>query len=191
MHTSSRLHATAVADQLDLSGIRRIVDVGGGSGDYAYELLRRLPEATAVVFDLPDVVPISLECAAMAGVAERVEVRAGDYFAADLGEGFDLAIVSNILHSLDRDGCVTLLGKALRCLNRGGRVVVHDFVLNAEGTEPRWAALFSLNMLTAGSAGRSYTHLEIRQMLEEAGFGEVEYRRMEGDSDVLVGRRLA
>ncbi len=189
MHTSSQIHAESVVDRVDLADVRRIIDIGGGSGDYAYAFLRRIPEATAVVFDLPAALPITLEYAGLVGMTERVKTQAGDYYRDELGEGFDLAIVSNILHSLDWAGCVMVLGKACRCLNPGGRVVVHDFVLTEEGTRPEWASLFSLNMLTAGSPGRSYTHLEIARMLEEAGFGGVEYVPMEGDSDILIGRR--
>jgi len=189
MHASSQAHAEAVVDRVDLTGVERIVDVGGGSGDYAYAFLRRLPEATATIFDLPNALPITLECAALAGMTDRVETRAGDYFQDELGADFDLAIVSNILHSLAWEACVMLLGKAWRCLRAGGRVVVHDFVLNEDATEPQWASLFSLNMLTAGSAGRSYTHVEIRRMLEEAGFAEVEYVLLGGDSEILTGRK--
>jgi SAM-dependent methyltransferase len=124
-------------------------------------------------------------------VATRVEPRPGDYFRDEFGDGFDLAIVSNVLHSLDRAGCVMLLEKACRCLNPGGRVVLHDFVLTEDGTQPEWASLFSLNMLTVGSPGRSYTHVELRRMLEEAGFGAVEYVPMEGDTELLIGTRPA
>jgi ubiquinone/menaquinone biosynthesis C-methylase UbiE len=191
MHTSSQMHAESVVDSVDLAGVRRIIDIGGGSGDYAYAFLRRLPEATAVVFDLPAALPTSLEYAGLAGMAERVELRPGDYFADEFGDGFGLAVVSNILHSLDWAGCVMVLAKAYRCLDPGGRVVVHDFVLTEDGTQPQWASLFSLNMLTVGSPGRSYTHVEIRRMLEEARFGDVEHVPMEGDSDLLMGTRLA
>jgi ubiquinone/menaquinone biosynthesis C-methylase UbiE len=189
MHTNSVAHAEDVVDHVEVTGVQRIIDIGGGSGDYAYAFLRRLPGATATIFDLPDVLPITLECAALAGVTDRVETQPGDYFQDELGEGFDLALISNILHSLNWENCAMLLAKAWRCLRPGGRVVIHDFVLGEDATQPQWASLFSLNMLTAGAAGRSYTHVELRRMLEEAGFGEVEYVPMEGDSEILTGRK--
>jgi len=189
MHTTSQHWAPEMIDRIDLTGVRRIVDVGGGSGDYAYAALQRAPEATAVVFDLPNVVPITRECAELAGMADRVATVAGDYREDELGAGFDLAIVSNVLHGVTPDACVRLLEKVWRCLTPGGRAAVHDFVLNEEGTEPLWAALFSLNMLTAGSPGRSYTHVEIHDFLLTAGFEEIEHVDLEGDTGILIGRK--
>jgi len=191
MHTTSQHWAGETIDKLDLAGVRRIIDVGGGSGDYAYALLRRAPEATAVIFDLPNVVPITQECAELAGMVDRVETVAGNYFEDELGADFDLAIVSNIIHSLAPDSCIRLFEKVWRCLKPGGRAVVHDFVLNEDATKPTWAALFSLNMLTAGNHGRSYTHVEIREFLAAAGFEDVEHIELPGDTDVLIGRRPA
>jgi predicted O-methyltransferase YrrM len=189
MHTTSQHWAGKVFAGMDLTGVRRVIDVGGGSGDYAYAALRQAPDAEAVIFDLPDVVQIARECAELAGVSDRVTTVAGDYHEDELGEGFDLAIVSNILHSMAPDGCVRLLEKVCRCLAPGGRCVVHDFVLNDDATAPMWAALFSLNMLTAGNPGRSYTHLEIRDFLLAAGFTDTKHVDLEGDTGVLIGHR--
>ena len=189
MHTTSQQRAPQMIDKIDLTGVRRIIDVGGGSGDHAYAALRQAPEAVAVVFDLPSVVPITRECAELAGMADRVETVAGDYREDELGDGFDLAIASNVLHSAAPDACVRLLQKVWRCLKPGGRAVVHDFVLNEEGTEPVWAALFSLNMLTAGTQGRSYTHVEIREFLLAADFEGIEHIDLQGDTGILIGRK--
>jgi SAM-dependent methyltransferase len=189
MHASSSHWSGRVADNVDLAGVRRILDIGGGSGDYSYSILKRVPEATAVIFDRPNVVPITMECAELAGVADRVETRAGDYWEDELGEGFDLAIVSNVLHGAGPDGCVTILRKAFRALASGGRVVIHDFVLQEGGTQPMWAALFSLNMLSTGSDGRSYTRAEFESFLAEAGFETTEYVQTSEDTGIVVGRK--
>ncbi len=189
MHASSSHWGGRLVDNLDLAGVSRILDIGGGSGDYSYALLKRLPEATAVVFDLPNVVPITMECAELAGVADRVQTRAGSYWEDELGEGFDLAIVSNILHSAGPDGCVTILGKAFRALTPGGRVVIHDFVLGEDGTTPQWAALFSLNMLNAGTEGRSYTRDELQEFAAKAGFEALEFTQCSEDTGIVVGRK--
>lgn len=189
MHASSSHWASRVVDRLDLSGVKRILDVGGGSGDYAYAILNRLPEATAVIFDLPNVVPITMECAQLAGVADRVETRAGSYWEDELGEGFDLAIVSNVLHSTSPEGCLTILHKTFRALAPGGRIVVHDFVLDDDATRPEWAALFSLNMLSAGSEGRSYTQAELLSFVAEAGFQDAYYTPCSDDTGIVVATK--
>ncbi|MGQ9729830.1 MAG: methyltransferase [Candidatus Zipacnadales bacterium] len=189
MRASSSHWSGRVADNIDLGGVRRIIDIGGGSGGYAYEILKRASEATAVIFDLPNVVPITRECAELAGVADRVETVAGSYWEDELGEGFDLAIVSNVLHSTGPEGCVTILQKAYRCLVPGGRVVVHDFVLQEDKTRPKFAALFSLNMLCAGSDGRSYTASELREFLRRAEFAETNYIQTSEDTGIVIGTK--
>jgi ubiquinone/menaquinone biosynthesis C-methylase UbiE len=187
MHASSSHWGTKLLPHLDLTGVKRIIDIGGGSGDYAYAMLKVLTEATAVIFDRPDVLPIARECAELAGVSDRVDTLGGSYWENELGEGFDLAIVSNILHSTGPDGCVTILSKAFRCLAPGGRAVVHDFILSEDATSPPWAALFSLNMLSAGNDGRSYTAGEISEFLRQAGFERSEYTQVSEDTGIVVG----
>jgi hypothetical protein len=64
-------------------------------------------------------------------------------------------------------------------------------VLNEDATKPTWAALFSLNMLTGGNQGRSYTHVEVREFLLAASFEDVGHVELPGDTDLVIGRRPA
>jgi hypothetical protein len=67
--------------------------------------------------------------------------------------------------------------------------VIQDFILNAEKTAPRQAALFAINMLVATKEGSSYSEPEYAGWMREAGFSVVERVRLHGPSDLMVGRK--
>ena len=202
MHTMGSYRAKQLADALHLGPsslgpqasrlppLQRIADIGGGPGDNAYELLKRLPEATAVIFDLPDVVPIALEIAAAEGVADRVEGKPGDFMVDDFPPQTDLVLMSQIMHSNTVQTCQMLCRKAFASLDPGGRCVIHEFVLNDDAASPAGPALFSLNMLL-GTPGRSYTDSELRSWLTAAGFTDIESRPVDPDVTALVTGRKA
>src|SRR5207244_8475359 len=72
--------APVLAERVDLAAAKVLLDVGGGTGIYAYAFLRRFPQLRAVIWDRPEVLKIGRELALAHGVVERVEFRPGDMF---------------------------------------------------------------------------------------------------------------
>jgi precorrin-6B methylase 2 len=189
MHRNALLRAPAVMKALDLSGVERVLDVGGGSGAYSIAFARASAGLSAVVFDLPGVVPLAERNIALAGMTGRVTTRAGDMHADDLGAGFDLVFISAICHMNSPDQNKALFRKAFAALVPGGRTVVQDFVVDPDGTAPRHAVLFGINMLVNTEAGGVYTERDYRGWLREAGFTALRRLVAPGASDMIVGRR--
>ena len=185
----SRLSSAEVADKLDLSPYRRMLDVGGGPGTAAIEFARRNPALRCVVFDLEGPIGIAREEIRKADLADRVETRVGDYFRDDLGEGFDLVYVSNIIHSMGPADTRMLFGKSHRALVPGGTLIIKDFFLEDDRITPNTAALFSVNMLVGTEQGRSYTLTETREMLEEMGFTDFRAIEVATASRLLIARK--
>ena len=173
--------ADAFLEALDLSGRRRLLDLGGGPGTYAIALCRRYPDLLAVIFDLPETVPIAKELIERHGLTGRIETMEGDYLADPLGEGYDTLLVSNILHSLSYGEIVSLLEKARSAMIPGGLAVVRDFHLDENRTRPLESALFAVNMLVSTEGGNCYTPNEMKEALRLAGFVRI---RMESISPV-------
>ena len=94
MHNRAMRSGPVLAESLDLSDKRRLLDCGGGVGTYSIFLARRYPGLHAVVFDLPDTVTLAEEVIAEFGLTERISTRAGNYFEDDLGEGHDVVLLS-------------------------------------------------------------------------------------------------
>ena len=150
-------------------GATRMLDVGGGSGIFAIALAELAPELQVEVLDLPAVLPITLRHIKAAGLQERITVRAGNLAKDDLGEGFDLVLLSAIGHMLEEADNEDLFRRVGQALVPGGRVIVRDFLLEPDRTGPKEAALFALNMLVGTRSGNVYTEEEYRGWMGQAG----------------------
>jgi SAM-dependent methyltransferase len=188
MHWRGATQAAEVADLVDLAGVRRVLDVGGGSGVFSMAFVRAQPGLQATVFDLPEVVPLTERYLAEAGLADRVAVVAGDLTRDELGRDFDLVFISAVIHSFPPDENRRLLEKAAAALVPGGRVVVQDFLMDEARTGPLQAALFALNMLVSTPAGDTYTESEVRAWMGAAGFEAIARRDTSFGTSLLVGR---
>jgi SAM-dependent methyltransferase len=153
-------------------GARRVLDVGGGHGVFSVELLRRHPELRATVFDLPR----ALEAAAD---HPGLTLRAGSFLEDDLGDGYDVVLLFNIVHGLDDEQAATLFLRLARALNPGGTIVVGDQFEDSvmPGRSSRTLlGLLDLNYRVA-AGGRVRGFGEVSRLLEEAGFRTPRHRR--------------
>jgi len=189
MHRGATARAPLVVEAVGARGVRRMLDVGGGSGAYAIAFAHADPELTAVVLDLPTVLPIAAGHIEEAGLSKRVTTRAGDLRKDDFGRDFDLVFLSSICHMLGPDGNRDLLARAARALAPGGRVVIQDFILEPDRTGPRQAVLFAINMLVGTEAGSTYTEADYAAWLTAAGLSELRRVRLRGPADLMVGTR--
>jgi predicted O-methyltransferase YrrM len=170
MHRGGAERAARVAEALDLSDRSRALDVGGGSGAYSIALARAGRNLHCVLFDLEDVTAIARRHIADAGLSDRITTQAGDFHTDSLGSGYDLVLISQILHMLSPKDCAALLEKSHDALVPGGMVVIQDFILDDDKTAPRRGALFALNMLVATREGSAYSGAEYVDWLRNAGF---------------------
>jgi SAM-dependent methyltransferase len=189
MHWRARQHAPAVVASLDLTGVSRVLDVGGGSGAYATEFARAKPALSAVVFDLPNMLPLTAGYLAHAGLGDRVALVAGDYDRDDLGSGFDLILLSAIIHSNSPQANRELVRRSAAALNPSGQLVVQDFIVDEGRTGPPFGVLFALNMLVGTPGGDTYTESEVRRWMSEAGLSSVTRKDTGFGTSLLVGRR--
>ncbi len=139
--------------------------------------------------DLPDVIPIAKQHIEKAGLSDRVKVRAGDMLTSNLGQNFDVVLISAICHMFSPEENRNLFKRAHAALAPRGRLVVQDFILEPEKTAPRFAALFSLNMLVGTKAGASYSEPEYEEWLREAGFPDVCRVRLPGPTGLMIATR--
>jgi predicted O-methyltransferase YrrM len=151
----------------------RILDIGGASGTYTEAFLKKLPEISATIFDLPVGIAQAKKRFAGTDRESRITLVEGDFTKAALPSGFDFAWISAIIHQMDRSGSRRLYASALDALNPGGMVAVRDYVMREDRTSPADGALFGVNMLVNTGKGMVYTFGEIKEDLELAGFMDV------------------
>ena len=181
--------APRVAKALDLSGSRRLLDLGGGPGTYAIHFCLRNPSLSATVYDLPTTRPFAESTIARFNLADRIRFTPGNYLEDPVPGRYDAAWLSHILHGEGPEDCLNILRKAVGALEPGGRVMVHEFILDDTRDGPLFPALFSLNMLQGTEHGRSYSGRELAELMSAAGARDVRRIPLQtpNDSGILVG----
>jgi (2Fe-2S) ferredoxin len=187
MQRIAKDRAPQVVKAVGTSGVRRILDLGGGSGAYSIAFAKASADVRCEILDIPEVVPLAADYVSRAGVSEQVSLRAGDMLVDDFGFGNDLILLNAICHMFSEEQNRELFRRARHALAPDGRLVVQDFILNSNKTGPQWAALFSLNMLVSTGAGASYSEDEYTAWMQAAGFTGVERINLPGPSDLIVG----
>jgi len=167
--------------------VRRLLDLGGGSGAYSIAFAQANESLQAIVFDIPPVTEIASEHIAQAGLSDRISTLGGDLLSGTFPGGNDLVLLSAIAHMFSETENQNLFRACYQALVPGGRLAVREFILDPDKTSPRRAAMFSLNMLVSTRAGASYSEDEYRQWLLGAGFQSV--TRPIPDGDILIATR--
>jgi 2-polyprenyl-3-methyl-5-hydroxy-6-metoxy-1,4-benzoquinol methylase len=185
MYNNAVLRAGTVIRAIDLSNVKKALDLGGGPGTYSMELARHGMKVT--LFDLPDTIDIARKIV-KASKVKNIEFIGGDYHSDDIGKNYDLVFVSQILHSLSKDESLSLLAKSRNALSPKGKIAIHEFYLEKNRASPVPGALFSINMLVNTAAGRSYTPEEMSAWLAATGFKGIRTKVL-GDTVVLTGQR--
>ena len=173
MQSHSLPAATGVARHGDFEGVTRLLDVGGCSGCFAIALAQQRSDLRCTVMDLPAMCQVAREYIAAAGAEERVETLAVDMLRGEWPRGFDTIFFSNVFHDWSMETCTELATKAHAALPSGGRIYVHEMLLDDTGTTPRTATAFAMLMLVA-TRGRQFTHAQLRTVLLRAGFVDVQ-----------------
>jgi (2Fe-2S) ferredoxin/2-polyprenyl-3-methyl-5-hydroxy-6-metoxy-1,4-benzoquinol methylase len=189
MHKNASFRARQIVATIGVDGVKRVLDVGGGSGAYSIAFVQAGDDIHSDIFDLSTVVPLARKYAAAAGVSERVGFKVGDMQKDDLGNGYDLVLLSAICHMFSVEENELLLRKCYKALNPGGRIAIQDFILEPDKTSPQTAALFALNMLVGTPGGSAYSEGDYFAWLKAIGFGNLERKRLPGPTGLIIGRR--
>ncbi len=165
--------APQVIEKLSPLRFQRLLDIGGASGTWTIAFLRAVPDSTAVLFDLPQVIPLARQRLTRAGLIDRVTLVPGDFYADPLPGGADLAWLSAIVHQNSRKENRDLYAKINVALAAGGILAIRDVVMDASHTQPVGGALFAINMLVATKGGGTFTFDEFQEDLTSAGFADI------------------
>ncbi|MFJ9346038.1 methyltransferase [Streptomyces sp. NPDC101237] len=155
---------TPVPGLLDFSGVRRVVDVGGGNGALLGRVLRHHDHVEGVLLERPE----ALEAARahLAHLTARCAFVAGD-FTESVPEGGDVYLLSRVLHDWDDARCRTVLARCAEAMRPGAELLVVERLLPSAA-----AAAWDLHML-CNVGGRERDESHYRHLLEEAGLRQV------------------
>ena len=176
MADSQGLVAADTLGLVDLSGVRRLMDVGGGTGAFLAAVGAAHPTLEMVLFDLPAVVPGAEARFASAGVRGRVEIVPGSFRDDPLPQGADAISLVRVLYDHADSTVAQLLRAVHAALPAGGRVIVSEPMSGGDAPDPATDVYFSVYTL-AMQTGRTRSGAEIQRLLENAGFADCRSHR--------------
>jgi cyclopropane fatty-acyl-phospholipid synthase-like methyltransferase len=156
-----------------MSGVRELLDVGPGPGTYAIHFCRKFPKLQATLFDLPETMKITARSVKDSGLEDRIRLVTGDYRVDPIVGSYQMIFLSNIIHAESAEENSLLMTKLNPCLERAGKIVIKDHILDDSLTQPPAGALFALLMLLTTEHGRCYSFSEVKGWLESAGYERV------------------
>jgi SAM-dependent methyltransferase len=164
--------APGIVAAVDWSGVRRVVDVGGGHGALLAAILEANPHLEGAVFDLEHARPGALDLLVSGGrLGRRATFVSGDVFTT-APPAADAIVLKSVIHDWDDERSLAILSRCREALNPGGRLLlVESPAAPGGGGNPLqdWFLTFSdLNMLV-NTGGRERTEAEYRALLERAG----------------------
>jgi predicted O-methyltransferase YrrM len=186
MHYRGVKQGKILSMMIDLTNIKKMLDVGGGSAAFSLEMVKKNPSINAVVLDLPHVIPLTKKYIDEAGLLDKFNFIEGDYLTKDFESNYDLILLSAIVHINSYEQNKMLIKKCADALNKNGMVIISDFIMNDDRTQPYHGAMFSLNMLVGTSSGDTYTEGEMKEWLESAGLSKIERKNTSFGSDLML-----
>ncbi len=179
--------ATRWPDVVDVSGHRRLLDVGGAHGTHAVAAVRSAPDLKAVILELPALAGSAWLAVQRTGLADRVDVVAGDMWRSPWPDA-DLHLLADVLHDWRPDEARRLVARSFEALPPGGRLVALEMPLASDRTGPAEVVASGLAMLLL-TGGQQYSVAELESFLLEAGFVDVTTRPVVGPWQATVGRK--
>ena len=174
MHDRAMAIGRALPSVVDLSGRKRMLDVGGGPGTFSALLTQHYPGLKSEVLELEGVANVAEEILADTGAADRVTMLRGDYHTSDFGSGYDVVLMSGMFHRETAENCRRLIAKARDCLETGGILIVNDVFADEGGASPAFSTLFGITMMLTAPDGCVHADADVAAWMEQAGFTNTE-----------------
>jgi len=185
MHVRGEFLADLVSEKMKLKN-KKILDIGGGSGVYLQKLLEKNKNCSGAVLEKP----------LIANILEKkyedndlIEVIEADMFKDEFAKDFDVHFYSNVLHDWNEQENKFLIEKSFKCLPNGGMIVVHDAFFNDDGFTPINVAEYSV-LLMFLTNGRCYGKKEIFNLMENAGFKNINHIKTIAGRGIIIGEKL-
>ncbi len=180
MRTVAALTADEVVSKVRVpANARRLLDVGGGHALHSVRFCRRHPGLTATVFDLPEARHETLAGIRDGDLEDRMSFRGGDFFEDDLGRGYDVALLFDVVHMFEAERNGALVRRVAEALGPGGHLIVMDQLAGRVGgsTAKATVRLTALNLFV-GTGGQTYAAGEIEAWMRGAGLINTKHRRL-------------
>ncbi len=163
-------------NEVDLSGRRKLLDLGGGSGAYSIQAAKKFPDLEAIVLDLAEVVVVSREFIAEHGVADRVSAQKCDFTSDPFPDGADVILMNSNLPQYSGDVIQKVVQKAYDALAPGGEMHICGEMVNEDWRGPLIPAMCAIHGILHNTTALPHRPSECIGYFEKAGFTDVKVR---------------
>jgi hypothetical protein len=188
MHSRGLPLAMGVARRGNFDGVSRLLDVAGGSGCFCIALAMRYPDMRFTVLELPSVCPLTQQYIDDYGLSDQIDTYAADMFNDPLPTGYDAIFLSDIFHDWERERNLQLARRSYEALPAGGRIYLHETLLQDSKDGPLAAITHSLRMLM-NTQGKQFTATELSDLLSESGFEAVQVTPTSAYASLISARK--
>ena len=175
----------ALAEKFDFSAYRTLCDVGGATGQLSIIVAGRRPNLSCTSFDLPVVEPIAQRTIEAAGMSDRIQTAAGDFFADPLPQA-DVITMGLILHDWNLERKLHLIRAAYDSLPDGGVLIAIENIIDDARRENTFGLMMSLNMLIEFGDAFDFTGADFDGWCREVGFKETRVEALVGPTSAAI-----
>ena len=173
LHGTTMSAGRGLATYFDFSKVRRIADVGGGSGGLSIALCQDYPELSATVFELPNIASIAREVIAEAGLTDRISVETADLLTEPLTGDFDVVVAKALFQVMSAKNARTAIRNVGAALSDGGTFHIIGFICDESRLAPKRCVGMNLQFINVFEDGQAYTDVQYKDWLLAAGFTEI------------------
>lgn len=175
VHHSYLHEAKGVAESITLKNVKRMMDLGCGSGFYSIEFLKKNPLMKVIFYDYPKVIKQTEKYLEEANIDDNnYSLVSGQIKDASFEDDLDLIYASFIFEEFSIWDNIEIMKNCYNSLNPNGRLIIHENLINNDRTSPVDSVLYSLNLKLHTEKGDTYTENDYWIMLKEAGFQQVD-----------------
>ena len=189
MNSRGMFLADGLLNAVNLKKYNKILDIGGGSGIYSAVLLNNDLNLRATVYEKSPVDKVAQYSINEFRLNERMDVISGDMFKDGLPGGYDVHLISHVLHDWDFNEVKYILESSFNILDPRGMVIIHGAHINNTKTGPVSVAEYSV-LLMFLTEGKCYSTAEMKSVLEKAGFRHIQYRPTILNRSIITGIKL-
>jgi len=188
----TKYEAPAALDAVDIAAVRRFIDLGGNTGEFALQVCQRNPLVEAIVVDLPVVCALGqkhISATADTADASRIAFFPSDMRSQALPAAADLVAFKSVLHDWPDADAEHLLERAYALVRPGGRLLIFERApIDMRGRRIPYVMAPDLVFLHFLRSATFYL-----RKLTQLGFVSIEHRQVELDMQFhhIVARRPA
>jgi len=186
MHNRALSQSDVLTSMVDLTGKKKLMDVGCGPSTFSVKFCERYDGLNAVAMDREQNLKIAAEIVDMFNMQDRVELLPGDYNTDSLGEGNDAMLLSSMTNQESPENIKKLLQKCYDSMNADGVIMIQEQLLGPDKKGPELAALIGVNQIINTVSGSSYSTKEMEEIMASVGFVDIDSRQMDPPSPFML-----